>query len=242
MRGIDYLQVPTTLMAQVDSSIGGKTAVNLPEGKNLVGAFHQPRLVLADTDALRSLPRREYRAGWAEVVKHALIADADFFALLEAIADPLAELDSLCVAHAVRRSCEIKIDVVRRDERETGLRAVLNCGHTIAHALESTAAYGHLRHGEAVAIGLAAETQLAARRGMASGADASRVEALLLALGLPVHTPVPDMDAALAASKLDKKRLAGKMRMALPLGIGGVETVDDVALNEIRDALAYIAR
>ena len=241
MRGIDYLQVPTTLMAQVDSSIGGKTAVNLPRGKNLVGAFHQPRLVVADTETLRSLPRREYRNGWAEVVKHALIADADLFAVLEATAGALGRLDPDCVVPAIRRSCEIKVDVVRRDEREAGVRAILNCGHTIGHALERTAAYGRLRHGEAVAIGLAAEARIAVGRGMMAEGDASRLEQLLLALGLPIRLRSPNADAVLAACEVDKKRLAGKNRVPLPLGIGNVAIVDDVTADEIRDAVAHIA-
>jgi len=242
MRGIDYIQVPTTLMAQVDSSIGGKTAVNLPQGKNLIGAFHQPRMVVADTDTLRSLPRREYRNGWAEVIKHALIADADFWALLEASVGPLLNLDTACVGHAVRRSCEIKVDVVRRDEREAGLRAVLNCGHTIGHALERIAAYGHLRHGEAVAIGLAAEAHIAVSRGMMLAADASRLEALLLAFGLPVRVDAPEPTAVIAACEVDKKRLAGKTRVSLPLRIGSVTIVDDVKPDEIREAVAHISR
>jgi len=242
MRGIDYLQVPTTLMAQVDSSIGGKTAVNLPQGKNLIGAFHQPRAVIADTDTLHSLPRREYRNGWAEVIKHGLIADRDFFDSLEANVGPLLQVDGTSVAQAVRRSCEIKVSVVERDERETGLRAVLNCGHTIGHAIEKTSAYGHLRHGEAVSIGMSAEAHIAAQRGMMADSEVRRLEEVLSAFGLPVRVPVPDADAVLAACEVDKKRIGGRNRVVLPVGIGDVTIVDDVLAEEMRDAIAYVAR
>ena len=172
MRGIDFLQVPTTLLAQVDSSVGGKTGVNLPAGKNLVGAFHQPRAVVIDTDTLRTLPEREYRSGLAEVIKYGAIGDAAFFAWLEEHVDALSARDGAAVAEAIARSCLHKAGVVARDEREDGERALLNFGHTFGHALETASGYGQLLHGEAVAIGMLLAARLSADLGRAPAADA----------------------------------------------------------------------
>jgi len=220
-RGIGFLQVPTTLLAQVDSSVGGKTGVNHPGGKNLIGAFHQPRAVLADTATLVTLPPRELRAGLAEVVKHALICDADFFAWLEANADALLALDPAALAYAVQRCCVIKAGVVSRDEREAGERALLNLGHTFGHAIEQVTGFGPWLHGEAVGVGLSMAAGMSQRAGWMPAADAARLDSLLARLGLRTEargavTP----DEARAAMQLDKKVQGGKLRLVLLKGIG----------------------
>ena len=229
MRGIDFLQIPTTLLAQVDSSVGGKTGVNLPAGKNLVGAFHQPRGVVIDTDTLATLPEREYRSGLAEVVKYGAIGDAAFFDWLERHADALAARDSDAVAEAIARSCLHKAGVVARDEREDGERALLNFGHTFGHALETASGYGHLLHGEAVAIGMRLAARLSSDLGRAPAADADRLERLLRRVGLPVELPAgSDAAALLQLMYLDKKNLSGHLRLILWRGIGAAEIVPDV--------------
>jgi 3-dehydroquinate synthase len=220
-RGIGFVQMPTTLLAQVDSSVGGKTGVNHPGGKNLIGAFHQPRAVIADTATLATLPPRELRAGLAEVVKHALICDAAFFSWLEANADALLALDPAALAHAVHRCCTIKAGVVSRDERETGERALLNLGHTFGHAIEQVTGFGPWLHGEAVGVGLAMAAGMSQRAGWMPAADAARLDALLARLGLRTEargavTP----QAARAAMQLDKKVQGGRVRLVLLKGIG----------------------
>ena len=220
-RGIGFVQMPTTLLAQVDSSVGGKTGVNHPGGKNLIGAFHQPRAVIADTATLATLPPRELRAGLAEVVKHALICDAAFFSWLEANADALLALDPAALAHAVHRCCTIKAGVVSRDERETGERALLNLGHTFGHAIEQVTGFGPWLHGEAVGVGLAMAAGMSQRAGWLPAADAARLDALLARLGLRTEargavTP----QAARAAMQLDKKVQGGRVRLVLLKGIG----------------------
>jgi 3-dehydroquinate synthase len=220
-RGIGFVQMPTTLLAQVDSSVGGKTGVNHPGGKNLIGAFHQPRAVIADTATLATLPPRELRAGLAEVVKHALICDAAFFSWLEANADALLALDPVVLAHAVHRCCTIKAGVVSRDERETGERALLNLGHTFGHAIEQVTGFGPWLHGEAVGVGLAMAAGMSQRAGWLPAADAARLDALLARLGLRTEargavTP----QAARAAMQLDKKVQGGRVRLVLLKGIG----------------------
>ena len=220
-RGIGFVQMPTTLLAQVDSSVGGKTGVNHPGGKNLIGAFHQPRAVIADTATLATLPPRELRAGLAEVVKHALICDAAFFSWLEANADALLALDPVVLAHAVHRCCTIKAGVVSRDERETGERALLNLGHTFGHAIEQVTGFGPWLHGEAVGVGLAMAAGMSQRAGWLPAADAARLDALLARLGLRTEargavTP----QAARAAMQLDKKVQGGRVRLILLKGIG----------------------
>jgi 3-dehydroquinate synthase len=219
-RGIDFVQLPTTLLAQVDSSVGGKTGVNHPGGKNLIGAFHQPRAVLADTDTLATLPARELRAGVAEVIKCALICDAPFFDWLEAHIDALLALDAAALAHAIRRSCEIKATIVARDERETGDRALLNLGHTFGHAIEAVQQYRGLLHGEAVGAGLAMAATFSARAGLMQQADVARVHALLRRAGLPVDVSDVTGPAALDAMRIDKKVQSGRMRFVLLRGIG----------------------
>ena len=238
MRGIDFLQMPTTLLAMVDSSVGGKTGVNLPAGKNLIGAFHQPRAVVADTSTLATLPEREYRSGLAEVVKYGAIGDPAFFAWLEAQADALNARDEAALAQAIAISCRHKAGIVARDEHEQGERALLNFGHTFGHALETATGYGSLLHGEAVAIGMLMAARLSTALGRAPGADAQRLQALLARLGLPVAAPAGDTARLLELIRLDKKNLSGRVRLILWRGIGAAELVDDVADTAILAALA----
>src|SRR5690606_10468040 len=229
MRGIDFVQMPTTLLAMVDSSVGGKTGVNLPAGKNLVGAFHQPRAVVADTSTLATLPAREYRAGLAEVVKYGAIGDPAFFAWLERDADALAARAPGAVVRAIAASCRHKAAVVARDEFEQGERALLNFGHTFGHALETADGYRGLLHGEAVAIGMLLAARLSTALGLATAADADRLGALLGRLGLPVAPPAHDPAELVALMRLDKKNLGGRLRLVLWRGIGRAELVGDVA-------------
>ncbi len=238
MRGIDLVQLPTTLLAMVDSSVGGKTGVNLAAGKNLVGAFHQPRAVFIDTATLATLPAREYAAGLAEVVKYGAIGDASFFAWLEANADALNAHDEDALAEAIAFSCRYKAGVVARDEREQGERALLNFGHTFGHALEAERGYGDLLHGEAVAIGMVLAATLSARLGRAPVADAERLARLLSRFGLPVEPPRADADALLARMRLDKKNVSGRLRLVLWRGIGAAEIVADVDEAALREMLA----
>lgn len=237
-RGLNFYQVPTTLLAQVDSSVGGKVGINLPGAKNMVGAFWQPRGVLADTAVLATLPEREYRAGLAEVVKYGVILDAEFFEYLE---DHVAELnarDDVSLRHVVLRSCRLKADVVEADEREeTGHRAVLNYGHTFCHALEAVTGYEQLLHGEAVSIGMLCASRLAERLGRITSEDTQRQRDLLEALRLPVQMPHVDIDEMLAAMRHDKKVAAGKLRFVLPSRIGHVELVGDVSEKDVRWAM-----
>lgn len=238
MRGIGFVQLPTTLLAMVDSSVGGKTAVNLPQGKNLVGAFWQPRAVLADLDTLVTLPEREYRAGLAEVVKYGAIGDVAFFDWLEVQAEALLARDSDAVAEAVERSCRHKAGVVVRDEREEGERALLNFGHTFGHAIEAHGAYaGHL-HGEAVAIGMRIAARVSAALGLAPAADAERLAALLGRLGLPLARPADLSHARMIEwMQLDKKNRAGELRLVLWRGLGQA-FVTPVEVPKLASALA----
>jgi 3-dehydroquinate synthase len=239
MRGIDFLQMPTTLLAMVDSSVGGKTGVNLPAGKNLVGAFHQPCAVIADTSTLDTLPGREYRAGLAEVVKYGALGDATFFAWLEQHTEALNARDPDTVAEAIARCCEHKAAIVARDETERGERALLNFGHTFGHALETECGYGTLLHGEAVAIGMCQAAALSAQLGMADAGDGPRLAALLAALGLPVAPPAGlEADALLGHMRLDKKNLGGRLRLILWRGIGRAEIAGDVDEERVREVLA----
>ena len=215
-RGIDFLQLPTTLLAQVDSSVGGKTGVNLPQGKNLVGAFHQPRLVLVDTDTLTTLPDRELHAGLAEVIKHAAICDTDYFAWLETSVQRLLARDPDALAHAIRRSCEIKAEVVAADEREAGRRATLNFGHTFGHAIEHCMGYGEWLHGEAVGAGMI----LAARLSGLDAASIERLQRLVAAAGLPVAPPDLAPSAWRAAMGMDKKIEGKRLRFVLLRALG----------------------
>jgi 3-dehydroquinate synthase len=226
-RGVDYVQVPTTLLAQVDSSVGGKTGVNHPGGKNLIGAFHQPRAVVADTDTLATLPPREFRAGLAEVIKYGLIADAGFLAWLEAHLDALLRLDGATLTHAIRRSCEIKAEIVAEDEREHGRRALLNLGHTFGHTIETATGYGAWLHGESVGAGMLMAADLSCRLGWIDAAAVGRIRALLERAGLPVGAPSIGAGRALELMGMDKKVLAGRIRLVLLRGVGeGVVTGD----------------
>jgi len=234
MRGIDFVQMPTTLLAMVDSSVGGKTGVNLPAGKNLVGAFHQPRAVVADLDVLATLPAREYRAGLAEVVKGAAIGDEPFFAWLEAHADALAAREEAALAEAIARKVRYKAGVVARDETEQGERALLNLGHTFGHALETAGKYTALLHGEGVAVGMLLAAKLSERLGMAAAADTVRLARLLERLGLPTAVPAGmEPDQLLALMRLDKKNAAGRLRLILWRGVGRAEIVPGVDEGEV---------
>lgn len=238
MRGIAFVQMPTTLLAMVDSSVGGKTGVNLAAGKNLVGAFHQPAAVFIDTDTLATLPPREYAAGLAEVVKYGAIGDDAFFAWLEAHADALAARDDAALAEAIAAACRHKAAVVARDEHEHGERALLNFGHTFGHALEAEAGYGTLLHGEAVAIGMRLAARLSARLGRAPAADGERLAALLERLGLPVALP-PGFDAErlLARMRLDKKNRSGHLRLILWSRLGRADIVEGIGADAMRALL-----
>ncbi len=238
-RGLPFVQIPTTLLAQVDSSVGGKVGVNLPGAKNMVGAFWQPRGVLIDTAVLTTLPGREYRAGLAEVVKYGVILDADFFTYLEDHAAELCERDHEVLRHIVARSCQLKADVVASDEREeTGLRAVLNYGHTFCHAFETLTGYGQLLHGEAVSIGMMCAARLAERLGRIDATFVARQLALLTALELPTQMPLLDADEVIAVMRRDKKAAEGRLRFVLPTRLGHVELVGGVPEAQVRDALA----
>ena len=239
MRGVRFMQLPTTLLAMVDSSIGGKTAVDLPSGKNLVGAFHQPSAVLADTRTLATLPDRELRAGLAEVVKYGAIVDADFFAWLETRAEALLARDPADLEHAIAVSCRHKAGIVARDETEQGERMLLNFGHTFGHAIETEQGYGGLLHGEAVSVGMVLAARLSSRLGRAPDADALRLKALLTRLGLPTSTPDGlSAQGLLGRMRLDKKAVSGALRLILWRGIGEAEVVRDVADSEILHVLA----
>ncbi|MFM1769660.1 MAG: hypothetical protein RJA22_2189 [Verrucomicrobiota bacterium] len=240
LRGIPFVQVPTTLLAQVDSSVGGKVGINLRAGKNLVGAFHQPRLVVCDLDALRTLPRREYRSGLAEVIKYGIIRDAAFFRRLERDLPALLRLDPRVLAAVVARCCEIKAEVVGQDETESGLRAILNFGHTIGHALEAVSGYGRYLHGEAISIGQVAAARLSHRQLGFPAADVDRVARLFQAAGLPValrYTPALGR-RLLAAMQLDKKVSGGQVKFVLAGVVGRVSPGHAVPPELIHEALA----
>lgn len=242
-RGLRFVQVPTTLLAMVDSSVGGKTGINHPKGKNLIGAFHQPSGVLIDETSLATLPDRDYRSGLAEVVKYGVILDADFFEYLEQHAAELTSRTPEVLNTVIARSCQLKAQVVEADEYETtGLRAVLNYGHTFGHAFEALAGYGQLLHGEAVSIGMLCASRLAERLGRISSADTRRQQQLLMALGLPVAVPVELQKRPgeiLRCMLLDKKTESRQLRFVLPDRIGHVETVrgvdSELALEVLSD-------
>jgi 3-dehydroquinate synthase len=237
-RGISHVQVPTTLLAQVDSSVGGKTAINHPLGKNMIGAFHQPAAVIADTDTLATLPRREYASGLAEVVKYGAIRDLDFLAWIEREADALLRRDGAALAHAIRRSCELKAHVVASDEREAGVRALLNFGHTFAHAIESAAGYGSWLHGEAVAAGMVLAARLSERLGRIPAAEVERLRSLLQRFGLPVAAPGYPVDTWLEFMGRDKKNEGGRITLVLLDRLGEAKVVKDAPEGALREVLA----
>ncbi|MGM0571376.1 3-dehydroquinate synthase [Marinobacter sp.] len=238
-RGVDFIQMPTTLLSQVDSSVGGKTGINHPLGKNMIGAFHQPRCVLIDTDTLQSLPPREVSAGLAEVIKYGLIRDAQFLAWLEEAMPRLVALDAGALTEAICRSCACKAEVVAQDEREGGLRAILNLGHTFGHAIETWAGYGSWLHGEAVGAGMVMAAELSRRGGMLTSADLDRVERLVKAAGLPILPPSgmkPDDFMRLMA--VDKKNVEGQLRLILLRSLGEAEVTEAFSPTDLADTLA----
>jgi len=237
-RGVAFVQVPTTLLAQVDSSVGGKTGINLSSAKNMVGAFWQPLAVFIDTHVLRSLPEREYAAGLAEVIKYGVIQDADFFTYLEQHIDEIGSRDDAVLRYVVARCCRLKADVVEADERDTsGRRAILNYGHTFAHALEVASGYGKLLHGEAVSIGMLCASRLAESLGRIDAAMTQRQQKLLQTAGLPVAMPIANADNLLEIMRHDKKVEHGGLRFVLPDRLGHVELVDHVDPELVRAAL-----
>lgn len=237
-RGVNFIQIPTTLLSQVDSSVGGKTGVNHPAGKNMIGAFHQPMAVLADTAVLQTLPDTELSAGLAEVIKYGLIYDAVFFAWLEDNIDSLRRKDEPTLAYAIYRSCEIKAELVAQDERESGVRALLNLGHTFGHAIETHAGYGQWLHGEAVAAGTVMAADLSCRMGWISRADVDRIERLFKLAGLPVKPPqdmTPDRFCALMS--VDKKVMDGRLRLVLLHAIGKAVVTDQFEQSALMQTL-----
>ena len=228
-RGIDFIQIPTTLLAQVDSSVGGKTGINHPRGKNMIGAFYQPRMVLIDTDALATLPARELSAGLAEVIKYGLIRNAEFFVWLENHLDALLAGDADALQYAIGQSCACKAEIVAADEREAGERALLNLGHTFGHALEAEFGYGNWLHGEAVAAGTMMAAAASKARGWLNDADCERIARLFERAHLPVRIPPADVDRLLDWMRGDKKVASGKLRLVL------LETIGQAAVHPARD-------
>ena len=237
-RGVPFLQVPTTLLAQVDSSVGGKTAINHARGKNMIGAFHQPLAVIADLETLDTLPDRELRAGLAEVIKHGAALDAAFLGWLEQNMEKLLGRDRVALTHAIRRSCELKAAIVAEDERESGVRAVLNFGHTFGHAIETATGFGPWLHGEAVAAGMVMAAGLSARAGFLSGSDATRIEALIKRAGLPTRAPrlAPERWRELMA--VDKKAAGARVRFVLLHGLGRAKLEAGIDERLVQEAIA----
>lgn len=238
LRGVPFIQIPTTLLSQVDSSVGGKTGINHPLGKNMIGAFYQPQLVLADIDTLQTLPSREFSAGMAEVIKYGLIRDPDFFDWLEMHIDQLMALDESSITEAIYRSCQNKADVVARDEHETGERALLNLGHTFGHAIENAMGYGVWLHGEAVAAGTMMAADLSERMGWLKPEDVKRIYALLTAANLPLEAPKLGVEKYLNLMQLDKKVADGKIRLVLQQGIGKSVITSDYDEKKLKETLS----
>lgn len=238
-RGVNFIQVPTTLLAQVDSSVGGKTGVNHPRGKNMIGAFYQPQAVLIDTATLETLPDREYSAGLAEVIKYGLIADAEFLAWLEQNIEALMSRDEACLVHAIKTSCSTKAAIVAADEKEQGIRAILNLGHTFGHAIEAAQQYKDWLHGEAVAAGMVLAADFSRRLGVIEESDVQRVVSLIKVAGLP--TRVPDNIGTalfLELMGLDKKVLDGKLRLVLLRGLGEAFVTSDFSMESLREVIS----
>ena len=240
LRGIPYVQIPTSLLAQVDSSVGGKTAVNLPEGKNLIGAFYQPRLVWIDVDTLKTLPQKELEAGLAEVIKYGVIRDEEFFKYLESNIEGVVagkEAQPEILEKLVTHSCRIKAEVVEKDEKEEALRAILNYGHTIGHAIEAASGYDVYKHGEAVSMGMVCAAKIAERMGLLNNESVERQVKLLKAANLPTELPPLAIKDILKHMEVDKKVLAGKVRFVLPEKIGRVKLCDDVPPDLVKKVL-----
>lgn len=242
LRGVNYVQIPTTLLAQVDSSVGGKVGVNHALGKNLIGAFHQPRLVWIDVALLKTLPKREVTCGLSEVIKYGIIWDADFFGWLERYFSRVQRLEPEVLQKVVQRSCQIKAEIVSLDEREKNLRMILNFGHTVGHALEAVTQYKRFRHGEAIAFGMRSEGRMALEKGSWSDGEFRRLEALLNRLDMKATTDGLCVDEVKRAMAVDKKVLNGKLRIVLPKKIGQVEVNDDVDDATVMAGLRYILK
>jgi len=238
LRGVPFIQIPTTLLSQVDSSVGGKTGINHPLGKNMVGAFYQPQLVLADIDTLQTLPAREFSAGMAEVIKYGLIRDAEFFDWLEMHIEQLMALDEQAITEAIYRSCKNKADVVARDEHETGERALLNLGHTFGHAIENAMGYGVWLHGEAVGAGTMMAADLSRRMGWLTADEVTRIHQLLTAAKLPLDAPKLGVDKYLNLMQLDKKVADGKIRLVLQQAIGKSVITSDYDAEKLKETLS----
>ncbi|MCE5312136.1 MAG: 3-dehydroquinate synthase [Nitrospiraceae bacterium] len=239
MRGINFVQIPTTLLAQVDSSVGGKTGVNHPLGKNMIGTFHQPRLVIADTDVLKTLDQRQLLCGMAEVIKYGIISDSGLFSYLEDNRDRILGLDESAMTHLIKRSCEIKADVVSRDERESGLREILNYGHTVGHAIETETGYLKYLHGEAVAIGMCLEAKISALSGVLDASHLGRIEGLVKDYGLPHGIPDDiQRNRLIEHMAIDKKTVSGRVKFILPEEIGRVRIETSISDDVILRALA----
>jgi 3-dehydroquinate synthase len=240
LRGVPFIQCPTSLLAMVDASVGGKVGVNVSQGKNLIGAFYQPEAVLIDTETLRTLPKRELLCGLAECVKHGVLGDAVLFSWIEDHIDEILGLDSETLVELVARNVRLKAEIVVSDEKEQGRRALLNLGHTFGHAIEKTSHY-EVQHGEAVSLGIVAATQVARELGRVTAVEQVRIEKLLTRIGLPVNAQLVSGDPLLDAMKLDKKVKDGSIRLVLPTAIGAAEVVDDVDESRIRAALKKIS-
>ena len=241
LRGVPFIQIPTTLLSQVDSSVGGKTGINHPLGKNMIGAFYQPKLVLADIDTLQTLPQRELSAGVAEVIKYGLIRDADFFDWLELNMNNLMALDEAVISYAIYRSCQNKAEVVAADEHETGERALLNLGHTFGHAIENAMGYGVWLHGEAVAAGTMLAADLSMRMGWLNSADIQRIQAIFTQANLPLKAPKLGAEKYLDLMANDKKVEDGKIRLVLQQGIGKAVITSDYDADKLKKTLASIS-
>ncbi len=238
MRGISYIQIPTTLLAQVDSSVGGKTGVNHKLGKNMIGTFWQPKLVWIDVSTLKTLPEREFLAGIAEVIKYGVIWDRDLFDFLERVKKKILRLDNRSLIHIIKRSCEIKAKIVSKDERESGLRSVLNYGHTIGHAIETATGYTRYLHGEAVAVGMCLEAEISNKLRFMDYAEVNRIKSLVELYGLPSKIPQDiDKNNILSSMELDKKAVAGELKFILPERIGKVRIHKGISESIIREIL-----
>lgn len=237
LRGVPFIQIPTTLLSQVDSSVGGKTGINHPLGKNMIGAFYQPQLVIADIDTLQTLPAREFSAGMAEVIKYGLIRDVDFFDWLEQNMPQLMQLNEAALSYAIYRSCQNKAEVVARDEHENGERALLNLGHTFGHAIENAMGYGVWLHGEAVAAGTMMAADLSQRMGWLTAEEVKRMHALLSAANLPLDPPKLGVEKYLDLMQLDKKVSDGKIRLVLQQGIGKSVITSDYDVEKLKATL-----
>ena len=239
-RGVNFVQVPTTLLAQVDSSVGGKVAVNHPLGKNMIGAFYQPQFVWTDEECLRTLPKREISCGLGEIIKYGVISDEKLFSFLEENLDRVLKLDAETVIHLLARCCEMKSDIVRQDEREAGLRMTLNFGHTVGHALEAVGRYTSLKHGEAILLGMIAESFIARKMGLLQTDALQRIERLIRRVPVKGKMGIAQLSTILKAMGRDKKVLAGKKRFVLPTAVGTVKLVENVGPADIRASIKHI--